>query len=79
VEREMGWKKLLAYITGSVDQELLLQHEYLMTENDLSAHPILTSEVHIRYNPTSENMRDTSGRHEGAPWQACSAGDQSHG
>ena len=42
VEREMGWKKLLAYITGSVGQALLLQHEYLMTENDLSAHPILT-------------------------------------
>ena len=35
VEREMGWKKLLAYITGSVDQELLLRHEYLVTENRL--------------------------------------------
>jgi hypothetical protein len=37
VEREMDWKKLLAYITGSVDQALLLPHEYLVTENDLSA------------------------------------------
>jgi putative transposase len=31
----MGWKQLLAYITGSVDQELLLRHEYLVTENRL--------------------------------------------
>ena len=29
----MDWKKLLAYITGSVDQELLLRNEYLVTEN----------------------------------------------
>jgi putative transposase len=33
VEREIGWKKLLSYITGSVDQELLLRNEYLVTEN----------------------------------------------
>jgi putative transposase len=29
----MEWKILLAYITGSVDQELLLRNEYLVTEN----------------------------------------------
>ena len=29
----MGWKTLLAYITGTVDQELLLRIEYLVTEN----------------------------------------------
>jgi hypothetical protein len=29
----MDWKHLLAYITGSVDQELLLRHGYLITEN----------------------------------------------
>jgi putative transposase len=29
----MDWKHLLAYITGSVDQELLRQNEYLVTEN----------------------------------------------
>jgi putative transposase len=29
----MGWKTLLAYITGTVDQELLLRNEYLATEN----------------------------------------------
>ena len=29
----MDWKKILAYITGSVDEELLLRNEYLATEN----------------------------------------------
>jgi hypothetical protein len=27
----MDWKHLLAYITGTVDQELLLRNEYLLT------------------------------------------------
>jgi putative transposase len=31
----MDWKRLLAYITGSVDQELLHRNEYLVTENRL--------------------------------------------
>src|SRR3989454_1563939 len=31
----MDWKRLLAYITGSVDQEILLRNEYLVTENRL--------------------------------------------
>jgi transposase InsO family protein len=29
----MNWQTLLAYITGTVDQELLLRNEYLVTEN----------------------------------------------
>src|SRR5436190_24079493 len=29
----MDWKDLLAYITGSVDQALLLRNAYLVTEN----------------------------------------------
>ncbi len=29
----MDWKHLLAYITGTVGQELLLRNEYLATEN----------------------------------------------
>ena len=29
----MDWKQLLAYITGSVVQELLLRNEYLVMEN----------------------------------------------
>ena len=31
----MDWKHLLSYITGTVDQELLLRNEYLVTENRL--------------------------------------------
>jgi len=29
----MEWNTLLAYITGTVDQELLLRNEYLVAEN----------------------------------------------
>jgi putative transposase len=29
----MDWKTLLAYLRGTVDQELLLRNEYLVTEN----------------------------------------------
>jgi putative transposase len=36
----MDWKQLLAYMTGSVDQELLLRNEYLVTENRLLRHQI---------------------------------------
>src|SRR5215475_7782555 len=31
----MDWKQLLAYITGSVDQQLLLRNEYLVAENQI--------------------------------------------
>jgi transposase InsO family protein len=37
----MDWKQLLAYITGSVDQALLLRNAYLVTENRL-----LRSQIH---------------------------------
>jgi len=36
----MDWKTLLAYITGSVDQELLLRNEYLVTENRILCNQI---------------------------------------
>ncbi len=29
----VDWARILAYITGTVDQELLLRNEYLATEN----------------------------------------------
>jgi putative transposase len=29
----MEWARILAYITGTVDQELLLRNEYLAAEN----------------------------------------------
>ena len=31
--RFMEWARILAYITGTVDQELLLRNEYLAAEN----------------------------------------------
>ena len=40
VEKPMNWKTLLAYITGTVDQELLLRNEYLVTENRILRHQI---------------------------------------
>ena len=36
----MDWKTLLAYITGTVDQELLVRNEYLVTENRILRHRI---------------------------------------
>jgi putative transposase len=36
----MDWKHLLAYITGTVDQQLLLRNEYLVTENRILRHQI---------------------------------------
>jgi len=43
----MSWKTLLAYITGTVDQELLLRNEYLVTENRLLRNQ-LTGRVQLR-------------------------------
>src|SRR5215211_3975514 len=34
----MDWQTLLAYIAGTVDQELLLRNEYLVTENRVLRH-----------------------------------------
>ena len=31
----MNWARILAYVTGTVDQELLARNEYLVTENPL--------------------------------------------
>src|SRR6266700_297689 len=36
----MDWKTLLVYITGTVDQELLLRNEYLVTENRILRHQL---------------------------------------
>ena len=36
----MGWKTLLAYGTGTVDQKLLLRNEYLVTEDPILRHQI---------------------------------------
>ncbi len=37
----MNWKRILAYISGSVDQELLLRNEYLATENRILRNQIV--------------------------------------
>jgi putative transposase len=37
----MNWKTWLAYITGTVDQELLLRNEYLATENRILRNQII--------------------------------------
>jgi len=50
----MDWKTLLAYITGSVDQELLLRNEYLIIENCL-LHKQITDRVRLS---DSERQRD---------------------
>jgi hypothetical protein len=42
----MTWTTVLAYITGSVDQELLRRHEYLVTENRLLRNQI-KGRVHL--------------------------------
>jgi len=36
----MDWKHLLASITGTVDQEVLLRNAYLVTENRMLRHQI---------------------------------------
>ena len=43
----MDWKHLLAYITGTVDQELLLRNEYLVTENRILRNQI-TGRMRLR-------------------------------
>ena len=35
----MVWARMLAYITGTVDQELLLRNEYLAAERDHCVEP----------------------------------------
>ena len=36
----MNWKRMLATLSGSVDQELLLRIEYLVTENRILNAPL---------------------------------------
>jgi len=52
----MEWTRILAYITGTVDQELLLRNEYLAAENrilraklnDRSTNPVLPRQAAVR-------------------------------
>ena len=36
----MDWARILAYVTGTVDQELLARNEYLATENRILKHQL---------------------------------------
>jgi hypothetical protein len=45
LEREIGWKKLLAYITGSVYREMLLGNTYPVTENRILRQHTLRASV----------------------------------
>jgi hypothetical protein len=49
----MPWARLLAYVTGTVNQEFLLRNEYLAAENR-----ILRSQINGRL-PLSEEERET--------------------
>jgi putative transposase len=49
----MDWKHLLAYITGTVDQELLWRNEYLVTENRILRRQI-NGRIHL-----SDGERET--------------------
>ena len=60
----MGWKHLLAYITGSVDQQLLLRNEYLVTENRI-LHSQIKGRVHLSdgERKTLANIGQKLGKH----------------
>jgi putative transposase len=58
----MDWKHLLAFMTGSVDQELLLRNEYLVTENRILRHQITGR---VRLTDTEPKTLATIGKQSG--------------
>src|SRR6202040_3412249 len=46
--RNKKWVRLLAYVTGSVNQELLLQNEYLAAENRILRDSVSAAAFHSR-------------------------------
>jgi hypothetical protein len=56
----MIWARMLAYITGTADQELLLRNEYLAGENRILRAQIkgrlLSKAFHLRRWPISANV-----------------------
>ncbi len=64
----MDWKHLLAYITGTVDQELLLRNEYLVTENRM-----LRTQIKGRVR-LSDGERKALRRHRQEAGQASAGG-----
>jgi hypothetical protein len=51
----MEWARILAYITGTVDQQLLLRNEYLVAENR-----ILKAQLHGRMRPRMPSERGSA-------------------
>jgi putative transposase len=60
----MVWARMLAYITGTVDQELLLRNEYLAAENRILRNQIkgrlLLSDAEKATVPTGNFIRPLS-------------------
>ena len=53
----MDWKTMLAYISGSVDEELLLRNEYLVAENR-----ILRNQIKGRLRLATSRRRTIAGK-----------------
>ena len=68
----MDWKTLLAYIAGSVDEELLLRNEYLVAENR-----ILRDQIKGRVQ-LSDAERQTLAENRYETGQASSGGSRQH-
>ncbi len=70
----MDWKTMLAYITGAVDEELLLRNEYLVVENRVLRHALKEYVVHHHHErnhqgkenlllfPASEQLHQSEGK-----------------
>ncbi len=53
----MDWARMLTYITGTVDQELLLRNEYLATENRILKAQLKGRQLPILRNALQEHLR----------------------
>jgi len=67
----MDWKRLLSYVTGSVDEELLLRNEYLAAENRILRSRLKGAPAAQRRRP-KDPRRD---RKEARPKSARRSGD----
>ena len=73
MEKVMEWARILAYITGTADQELLLRNEYLATENRILRAQI-KDRLYISSRFTTPKIRSVrGGRDRGAN---CSCTDR---
>ncbi len=53
----MDWKTMLAYISGSVDEELLLRNEYLVAENRILRNQSVDTSTRRSNVPLSNSQR----------------------